>query len=471
MFIYRGWSATFGRRHDEVTVPNTGREALPYLTHMRRVFSGAITPAPLTAFVQGSPHCNWDSSAHPDCLRELDVELSRLSREWPPPRIDARGGVAVLGAGWPREFASGLALTNADVRRCYEGTWQRMTGLDKAGASVLFAALDARALYMPGAQFIVSAPVLTTLAPTVRRWLARADAQMRVTTLDDSSIVTYGDTSCCEPTQSHRTCLPWLLERLWLLFLRLTRLVDDASVHTGDTARPTAWEQNAGTASGGGGLGGGDGGGDVVQFSGHEALMWRDPHKLASLVLNTSRFDTRRAVQLPPSIELRFLVRSFDDLTEALINADAAIANASSAQLQRLSQLLSPTAFTTPPEEAMHRRICPVANSITLLFRSRSPPVPLSAVRTPPSAADMDAGRQRVRRVGCAAGEVSQWIHTLDGTAHAALLRLAYPASEGGDRAAAAAMPAANIDWADAICTVLQAQQPRACKCAQRRRR
>ena len=77
---------------DEIAVPNTGREALCFLQHLLRVFTEALQPAPLTVFAQGMPHCAWDSTGHPLCIREYVEYLRMLTED----DVESRGGVVLV---------------------------------------------------------------------------------------------------------------------------------------------------------------------------------------------------------------------------------------------------------------------------------------------------------------------------------------------------------------------------------------
>ena len=91
-FIYSTNSSARG--HSQFAVPNTGREALCYLSHLRRVLNGEVAPAKLTAFIQAQPHCAWDANGDPLCAKEVSGELSGMNAE----SVEARGGFVLLGS-------------------------------------------------------------------------------------------------------------------------------------------------------------------------------------------------------------------------------------------------------------------------------------------------------------------------------------------------------------------------------------
>ena len=75
-------------------VPNTGREALCYLRYLTSMLASQRPLPPISAFVQGRPHCLWSSENDELCSAELLEEIDRLSVD----AIDRRGGVVGLGS-------------------------------------------------------------------------------------------------------------------------------------------------------------------------------------------------------------------------------------------------------------------------------------------------------------------------------------------------------------------------------------
>ena len=419
-------------------VPNTGREALSYLTHLRRIFSGNIMPAPITAFVQGSPHCSWDSRGDPNCVQYLADELQRISRM--PEKVDAHGGAVFLSSQWPREFNVGIPLNLAKVRSCYLSAWQGMSGWPAVDAERLFAAWEARAMYVPGAQFVLSHALLSRRGGTLQRWLTQADAQMRRQGLQDSATNTYSGDNCCG---ERRTCLPWLLERLWVSLFLLPTLIKSATTMT--------------AASGRAPLSGGSLGDDV------EPAMWSDPAALAALVLqNTSRHGYRFLIQLPVSIELRWLERHYAELARTSRIAEEMLPTITDSRLERLVRLYTPTRFGDPPERELYRRTSSSLEDISQVLYTRSHAAATGAL---PSSAAAESARERFHVVGWAAKEVLRCAHSLDSVGRAALMRLAYPLPSKTTVGIQATPPSAPPDWAASMCDTVRLHSG-GCTCA-----
>ena len=89
---------------DMIIIPNTGREALGFATHVRRMIDRGLHPAPLTAFMQALPHCAWNSDGSDLCIRETKEMLASL----PASNITERGGVIMLGSRRPLGLNQGL---------------------------------------------------------------------------------------------------------------------------------------------------------------------------------------------------------------------------------------------------------------------------------------------------------------------------------------------------------------------------
>ena len=441
VFIYRASSSVpptaLSLRSDAVgaafIVPNTGREALSYLTHLRRIFTGNIIPAPITAFVQGLPHCSWNSRGDPNCVRYLADELQRISRT--PEKIDAHGGAVFLSSQWPREFNVGLPLTNAKVRSCYLSAWQGMSGWPAVDAEKLFAAWEARAMYVPGAQFVLTRSLLSRRGGTLQRWLTQADAQMHRQGLQDSAMSTYSGDNCCG---ERRTCLPWLLERLWVSLFLLPTQIKSATTSTAGSGRDSL--------------------GDDV-----EPAMWSDPAALATLVLqNTSRHGNRFLIQLPVSIELRWLERHYAELARTSRIAEEMLPTITDSRLERLVRLYAPTRFGDPPERELYRRTSSSLEDISQVLYTRSHAAETSAL---PSSVAQKSAQERLRVVGWAAKEVLRCAHGLDSAGRAALMRLAYPLPSKTTVSSQATPPSVPPDWAASMCEAVRLHSG-GCVCA-----
>ena len=221
----------------ELAVPNTGREALPFLRHILRVAAGAHAPAPVTAFVQGYPHCVADSTGDANCVREFRRRLESLSE----PMLAAHGGVVHLGVR-ARAFAYGLPLP--EYRECYVRELAQVAGIAPrkrlgASATTLFAAFSERGWYVPGAQFAVGRAALRGLLarPELHGWVRRAEMLLSAPNMSDSGARGYDMQNCCVPCSDacrargclrcplRRSCLPWLFERLWVTTFALASLL------------------------------------------------------------------------------------------------------------------------------------------------------------------------------------------------------------------------------------------------------
>ena len=389
------WHYSTGQpsRAEAVPVPNTGREALSYLQHLQRLLRGGLTPAPVTVFAQGMPHCAWDAHGDGACVQEFGDTLQSLSAT----DIDKRGGVVAIGSYQLNSFSSGLPSSSSAARErnstddptdgCYLRTFARMSGLESTGAAHLFGALESRGSYQPGAQFAVSRRALVELSPALRRWFTRADRQMRSPDLHDSGARGYDGNTCCLPcskrpprlrvngTCLELTCLPWLLERLWLPLFQLDHLVNASAVTSGRLGRANAAAMDGADGDGGGGdgeregraagNGGADGGDGFTRF-------WRNGSALAAVLMSETRHTLRQRAQLPPL--LGWVDRSLGTLTQAAEAAAAVIQDSTVAPPIKweVMRLFSPTAFGPPVASAMYQLNKP----LSAIHRAVASPTP-----------------------------------------------------------------------------------------------
>ena len=430
-FIYSTNSSARG--HSQFAVPNTGREALCYLSHLRRVLNGEVAPAKLTAFIQAQPHCAWDANGDPLCAKEVSGELSGMNAE----SVEARGGFVLLGSGIPREFTSGVV---PEVRPCYLRDWSRMSQLPHDGALELFSALEGRGIFTPGAQFVIARSVLTNLGGTLRGWLLRAEEGMRQPGLMDSAIVGYGGESCCN--DDRHTCFPWLLERLWAPLFFLNGL-----------------------------LGGG------AASAGEEHAAWRSPSILATTLLNrTTRHGMQYQLRLPMSVQLRWIERQYTHLHLACKKVEAALPRMSAMQRGRVMKSLAFKAgFVQPPDDELYKQRAHLAECLN--ERLRNPDwLGIGACGEKPQqhanpgqvvdasssdAPSLEQSLRHVRRIARASVAAGESAHALDVDDKARLARLILPteiAAVVPSASGALAAPKTYVDdWPAAVCEIMRA--------------
>ena len=413
-----------------IAVPNTGREALGYLRHIGRVHRGELEPAPLTVFAQAAPHCAWDSVRDPVCKLEfVEVMLSLTSDE-----VDARGGVVAIGSLGIVTFGMGVPLG-----ACYRQTWTNMTGLEPASAGRLYEALWTRGLYQPGAQFAVSRAALDALTPTVHTWLNRAESQMSVPGLLHGGY--YDGNSCCSTAsvQAERTCLPWLLERLWLPLFQLNHLVSTASNAVNATLVRREEPQSESCMDGHG-----------------KKDAWCDSAVLAAALKENTRRHYASRVQLPPL--LSWAEKNFKAIAGA---AEFAANNASldHDQWHKVLRYLTPTKFAmTTDSWALYERGTPrFARSIQeavgwpgIKSKAVAPPLKGDGLAIVKAAAQH---QQQLRGLAFAANMASHYVREFNFSARASLVHLGHPVAFG--QPSNSAVP---LKWAQLLCELVDEQ-------------
>ena len=495
----------------EVAVPNTGREALCFIWHILRMLSGQVqTQASVVAFVQGSPHCSWDSSGHPACTHEFADALFALSEHI----VDRRGGIVLLGSVAPREFGIGEDLPeqrpsavaiprqiepgSSQLNACYRYAFTNLSGLSVGEAMTLYSAIKARGVFMPGAQFALTRSALQSVSPTLYRWLSRAAQLMQAPGLEDSSAPGYDDHSCC--ASASRTCLPWLLERLWLPFFQLARLVRDPDFFDARSAAfrwsagPSAPAQRRSLSSPLRVSPGKEG--DVKENwerawtpAWSYSAVWHRPTVLAHLLLSnrTSRRELRMSGQMPPA--LRYIERQYAALASAADAAGAALFEMPHARLAELGRLLSPLHFEVVAEPDLYRSTTPAAAMLRRIVDLHSPH-PRMASEGGGSSKRNSRGmdtiqlvelKRRLQRLQAASLAAHKWAHSMGALGKKDLLRLSNPRFDSDDgilatsrtadfhlaqkqgRALPRALPLPSLnpeagDWAEMICQTLKRQ-------------
>ena len=454
---------------DMIIIPNTGREALGFASHLRRVMDRGLHPAPLTAFMQAAPHCAWESEGSFSCTRETREMLTSL----PSSNITERGGVVMLGSRRPLSLRQGLFGSQEQgdpMRACYLSTWTNMSGLSTNVAASLYAAFQARGSFLPGAQFAVSRDTLLHMSAALKRWFARAEQQMRSPTLVVSTIVmstkrkrrSYDDRTCCH-SSTERTCLPWLLERLWVILFQLDRLSRDPEIfpwpHGQEPPRSTEASEQGG------------------------ARGRRDPAGLAVVLMNYStEYELMRRALLPPVLE--DVQRQFWALAGAAAKAERVLANLTSSHRSAVMQLFSPTRFHMVPEQEIYRMHATAAGRIQLglsrLFFGRvaGRHQPLLS-HLPSGTDDLAVSLSQLKALRLAFGAASKWAHALKTADRERLLLLSNPADpltslSSTSKDAGGYEQVEQPRWAQLICDVLAtevAEAKRACEGREEERR
>lgn len=394
---------------DMIIIPNKGREALGFATHVRRVIDRGIHPAPLTAFMQALPHCAWNSDGSDLCIRETKEMLASL----PASNITERGGVIMLGSRRPLGLNQGLFGGQAQgdpMRACYLRAWTNMSGLPTDAAASLYAAFQARGSYLPGAQFAVTRDSLLHMSATLKQWFSRAEQQMRSPTLIESTKFkkgSYDDRTCCL-SSTQRTCLPWLLERLWVMLFQLDRLSRDPGMF----ARPRGQEPPRGIERPQGG----------ESHSNPRGL--RDPAELADVLManGADYAEMRRRALLPPILEN--VQRQFSMLAGVAAKAERLFGNLTSSHRGAVMQLFAPTRFQPVPEHEIYRMHAAAAGRIQLTLEKPQ----LARHHPPPATDDLEASLSQLKALRLAFTAASKWTHALKMADRERLLVLSNPA-------------------------------------------
>lgn len=356
-------------------------------------------------------------------------------------QVEERGGIVLLGSVQTRDFSDGID------NNCYQTSWASMAGLPSASAAAtLYAAYEARGVYMPGAQFVLSRSALLNTSSTLRRWLSRAARQMQAPGLLDSSTLFYDGRGCCAV---NRTCLPWLLERLWLPLFQLNRLSLEPRAFDISKPRPLVQTpRQAGSSIAAVAASSRGGGGMRVDAEASEAIssgvrrdVWEKPHALAALLLSnaTSRRELKTRAKLPPT--LWFLERQFAALADAATAVEAALPSLSSAQHAEVISLCSPRQFEPPGELELYRSTVAAAGRISAALRGgqrhegrqegRREGRADNAWRDerPPQQQEheLEATERQLRSLHAASLAASKWAHALNASSKAKLLVLSNP--------------------------------------------
>jgi hypothetical protein len=257
------WICSAGRPlgvDGEIVVRNTGREAMCYVEFLHRLVHGTLNhhlvPHATFMFAQGDPHCASLLAEHGiPCSLQVgsEVQLARADD------VDGRGGFSWLV---PDDYSNS---GNGFDKSCVDWELSRLTGLEvntsARGMRQLWSESLSRLPYVSGAQFMLTAATLRRMPQPVMQlvWRARAvflSAEMELSSAPSAQsrrgsagseeggragegrvggvgpVAPRNDFDHCCPGAygGRRTCLPWLLERLWMpIFLHLADAVRIAS--------------------------------------------------------------------------------------------------------------------------------------------------------------------------------------------------------------------------------------------------
>ena len=389
----------YGSVRSVTHLPNTGREALCYVEHIQRIVDGRIQDAPLIGFVQATPHCSWDSMGGEACRREVVRFISEASLD----DVEAKGGVIALSSIPPREFGLGLpatmghGATRVSGRVCYLRSWANVSGMPTEGTESLYEAWEKRGVYVPGAQFVASRRAVVSLPPPLHGWLDRARALMQSTDLLDSGAARYSGDNCCVPLPTdrgrRRTCLPWLLERLWVPIFQLSSL---AVAHDDRAERSGFWNDGAALAH--------------------------------ALTANATRRDLRNRILTPMTLRMRWVERQYVGVSHAV--KAALKGGLATRSLDRVVCLLAARHFAPPPDADLYRAAYRVGDRLTRALMALNASGASGAGGGGAALTDEHAAHAQrlVHRIIAVTQEASRSVHLLNATGQAALAALANPA-------------------------------------------
>ena len=223
-----------GLAADERRVPNAGREALSFVTHLLELQRtarecGATCTPRAVIFSQATPMCSkehgrvsstaWGMAMAQRCSQHV-LRYARAVAD----------GAALRPTGFvPLDYGGTMfQAVLKEVGDCWRTAMANLFGGPSALLDVI--GLHDWVYYNPSAQFAVAR---ANILATPSEWLERAAQEMRASRLlpwlkrrslqalqkrRPKAASMAHQQQCCDASQRH-TCLPWLLERTWALLL------------------------------------------------------------------------------------------------------------------------------------------------------------------------------------------------------------------------------------------------------------